>query len=83
MQDTRHLDPALLPQLQQWNGRTETLHDLITPRLLGAIFFAIDYEALQAASVATSSSDRQLAMKGIERYGAAFTLAPEVTMVSF
>jgi transcription elongation factor GreA len=26
------------------------LNDLITPRLLGAIFFAIDYEALQAAS---------------------------------
>jgi transcription elongation GreA/GreB family factor len=26
------------------------LHDLITPRLLSAIFFAIDYEALQAAS---------------------------------
>ncbi|MGH7994910.1 MAG: GreA/GreB family elongation factor, partial [Opitutaceae bacterium] len=26
------------------------LHDLITPRLLGAIFFGIDYEALQAAS---------------------------------
>jgi len=26
------------------------LSDLITPRLLGAIFFAIDYEALQAAS---------------------------------
>jgi transcription elongation factor GreA len=26
------------------------LHDLITPRLLGAIFFAIDYEALQAAT---------------------------------
>jgi len=26
------------------------LHDLITPRLLGAIFFAIDYEALQSAS---------------------------------
>jgi transcription elongation GreA/GreB family factor len=25
------------------------LHDLITPRLLGAIFFAIDYEALQSA----------------------------------
>jgi transcription elongation factor GreA len=25
------------------------LHDLITPRLLGAIFFAIDYEALQAS----------------------------------
>jgi transcription elongation factor GreA len=29
---------------------TKLLHDLITPRLLGAIFFAIDYEALQAAS---------------------------------
>ena len=26
------------------------LHDLITPRLLSAIFFAIDYEALQAAN---------------------------------
>ncbi|PAW64256.1 MAG: transcription elongation factor GreAB [Opitutia bacterium Tous-C1TDCM] len=26
------------------------LNDLITPRLLGAIFFAIDYEALQASS---------------------------------
>jgi transcription elongation factor GreA len=26
------------------------LHDLITPRLLSAIFFAIDYEALQSAS---------------------------------
>jgi transcription elongation GreA/GreB family factor len=26
------------------------LNDLITPRLLGSIFFAIDYEALQAAS---------------------------------
>jgi transcription elongation factor GreA len=26
------------------------LHDLITPRLLSAIFFAIDYEALQASS---------------------------------
>ena len=26
------------------------LNDLITPRLLGAVFFAIDYEALQAAS---------------------------------
>jgi len=26
------------------------LHDMITPRLLSAIFFAIDYEALQAAS---------------------------------
>lgn len=26
------------------------LNDLITPRLLGAIFFAIDYEALQSAS---------------------------------
>ncbi len=26
------------------------LNDLITPRLLGAIFYAIDYEALQAAS---------------------------------
>ena len=26
------------------------LHDLITPRLLSAIFFGIDYEALQAAS---------------------------------
>ncbi len=26
------------------------LNDLMTPRLLGAIFFAIDYEALQAAS---------------------------------
>jgi transcription elongation factor GreA len=26
------------------------LHDLITPRLLGSIFFAIDYEALQASS---------------------------------
>ncbi|MDD3179698.1 MAG: GreA/GreB family elongation factor [Opitutaceae bacterium] len=26
------------------------LHNLITPRLLGAIFFAIDYEALQSAS---------------------------------
>lgn len=29
---------------------TKLLHDLITPRLLSAIFFAIDYEALQAAS---------------------------------
>ncbi len=26
------------------------LHDLVTPRLLGAIFFAIDYEALQAST---------------------------------
>ena len=26
------------------------LHDLVTPRLLGAIFFAIDYEALQATT---------------------------------
>jgi transcription elongation factor GreA len=29
---------------------TKLLHDLISPRLLSAIFFAIDYEALQAAS---------------------------------
>lgn len=28
---------------------SKLLHDLITPRLLGAIFFAIDYEALQSA----------------------------------
>jgi 3-methylfumaryl-CoA hydratase len=42
MQDTRHLDPALLPQLQQWNGRTETLHDLITPAPLRAMAATLD-----------------------------------------
>ena len=32
------------------------LHNLITPRLLGAIFFAIDYEALQASSARRMSA---------------------------
>jgi 3-methylfumaryl-CoA hydratase len=42
MQDDRHLDPALLAQLQQWNGRTETLHDLITPAPLRAMAATLD-----------------------------------------
>ncbi|MDI9332152.1 MAG: MaoC family dehydratase N-terminal domain-containing protein [Alphaproteobacteria bacterium] len=42
MQDVRHLDPALLPQLQQWNGRTETLHDLITAAPLRAMSATLD-----------------------------------------
>ncbi len=42
MEDTRHLDPALLPQLQQWTGRTETLRDLITPAPLRAMAATLD-----------------------------------------
>ncbi|MEY2804842.1 MAG: hypothetical protein RL657_2178 [Pseudomonadota bacterium] len=42
MQDVRHLDPSLLPQLQQWNGRTETLRDLITPAPLRAMAATLD-----------------------------------------
>jgi 3-methylfumaryl-CoA hydratase len=42
MQDTRHLDPALLPELQQWKGRSETLHDLITPAPLRALSATLD-----------------------------------------
>jgi 3-methylfumaryl-CoA hydratase len=49
MQDTRHLDPALLPQLQQWNGRSETLHDLITPAPLRALSATLDRDDLQPA----------------------------------
>ncbi len=42
MQEARHLDPALLPQLQQWTGRTETLRDLITPAPLRAMAATLD-----------------------------------------
>lgn len=42
MQDVRHLDPDLLPQLQQWSGRTETLSDLITPAPLRAMAATLD-----------------------------------------
>jgi 3-methylfumaryl-CoA hydratase len=36
------LDPALLPQLQQWNGRSETLHDWIAPAPLRALSATLD-----------------------------------------
>lgn len=42
MQDSRHLDPALLPQLQQWQGRTETLQDWITAAPLRAMSATLD-----------------------------------------
>ena len=44
--------PVLLWIVKNRNSKkfAKLLNDLITPRLLGAIFFAIDYEALQASS---------------------------------
>ncbi|WP_225919547.1 transcription elongation factor GreA [Actomonas aquatica] len=44
--------PVLLWIVKNRNSKkfASLLNDLITPRLLSAIFFAIDYEALQAAS---------------------------------
>ena len=42
MQDDRYLDPALLPQLQQWQGRSETLRDLITPAPVSAMAATLD-----------------------------------------
>jgi len=42
MQESRHLDPTLLPQLQQWNGRTETLRDEVTPTPLRALAATLD-----------------------------------------
>lgn len=44
--------PVLLWIVKNRNSKkfAKLLNDLITPRLLGAIFFAIDYEALQAAN---------------------------------
>jgi transcription elongation factor GreA len=43
--------PVLLWVIKNRHSKkfAKLLHELITPRLLGAIFFAIDYEALQSA----------------------------------
>lgn len=43
--------PVLLWVIKNRHSKkfSKLLHDLINPRLLGAIFFAIDYEALQSA----------------------------------
>jgi transcription elongation factor GreA len=43
--------PVLLWVIKNRHSKkfSKLLHNLITPRLLGAIFFAIDYEALQSA----------------------------------
>ena len=42
MQDTSHLDPGVLAELQQWQGRTETLSDWITPAPLRAMAATLD-----------------------------------------